>query len=206
MTTVIILAAGTSTRLGRAKQTLHYKGHSLLKHTIKAAVDSGVGSVVVVIGANEQEISTNIENEPVAVVFNKSFPEGISSSIKAGVNYVIELNPQCENIILMVCDQPHVDGSLLRKLLDAKLTTNQPIVACSYSDTIGVPALFGKSLFPELLSLKGEEGGKKVLLKHKDSVAAIPFPSGEIDIDTAADYDELIRSKDDPALAPNDVE
>ena len=192
MTSIIILAAGTSTRLGRAKQTLQYKGDSLLKHTIKVALDSGVGSVVVVIGANEQEIFTNIENEPVAVVFNKNFQEGIASSIRTGLNYVTKLDQSCENVILMVCDQPHVDGSLLRRLLDTKFTTDKRIVACSYSDTIGVPALFDKELFPELLSLKSEEGGKKVLLRYSDAVAAIPFPSGEIDIDTAADYEALI--------------
>jgi molybdenum cofactor cytidylyltransferase len=192
MTSIIILAAGASTRLGRSKQTLQYKGHSLLNHTIKAAVDSGIGSVVVVIGANEQEVCTNIENEPVVVVFNKNFNEGIASSIRTGLSYVIELDQSCENVILMVCDQPHVDGSVLRRLVDTKFSTNKRIVACSYSDTIGVPALFDKELFPELLSLEGEEGGKKVLLKYRDSVATIPFPSGEIDIDTAADYDALI--------------
>lgn len=195
MTGIIILAAGTSSRLGKPKQTLHYKDQSLLKHTIKAAVDSTVGPVIVVIGANEKEISEHLENEPITVVSNKSFEEGIASSIRAGLTHLLDSNKDCEAAVLMVCDQPYVDGSLLNNLAEAKQRTNKPIVASAYKDTLGVPALFDKSLFPELLSLDGEEGGKKVILKHLNQVASIPFPAGDIDIDTAADYDALIAPK-----------
>lgn len=193
MINIIILAAGASKRLGRSKQTLQYKGDSLLKHAIKAAVDSGIGRTVVVIGANEKEICTSIENEPVAVVYNGGYQEGLGSSIRSGLTYVLGLDEDCEGVILMVCDQPHVEGSLLKALVDTKLRNNKPIIACAYSDTIGVPAYFDKMFFPELLDLKGEEGGKKILLMHKDAVVTVPFPAGEIDIDTAADYDALIN-------------
>lgn len=193
MTAIIILAAGSSSRLGRPKQTLHYKDQSLLKHTIKAAVDSAIGPVIVVIGANEQEISAHVENESVTIVSNKNFTEGIASSIKAGVTHVLDHYKNIENIILMVCDQPYVEGNLLKHLVETKHTANKPIAACSYMDTIGVPALFDKRYFPELLSLQGEEGGKKILFKHKDSIASIPFPAGDIDIDTPADYEALIN-------------
>jgi molybdenum cofactor cytidylyltransferase len=193
MTAIIILAAGASTRLGRSKQTVPYKGSSLLKHTIKVAVDTDLGPVIVVIGANEKEISAHIEQEAVTIVLNKDYQEGIASSIRTGLNEVQEHHKDCENIILMVCDQPHVNKELLTSLLDTKNSTNKPIAASAYKDTIGVPALFDKHFIPELLSLQGEEGGKKILLKHHESVAVVPFPSGEIDIDTPADLDSLAR-------------
>ncbi len=192
MNVIIILAAGASTRLGRAKQTLPYQGSSLLKHTIKVALDSNIGPVLVVLGANEKEISAHIETEAVTVLLNKDYHEGISSSIKTGLNYMLEYYKDGENIILMVCDQPYVDDNILESLVEEKLSTSKPLVACTYKDTIGVPALFDKRFFPELLSLQGEEGGKKVLLNHQDLVATVPFPLGEIDIDTASDFDALI--------------
>jgi molybdenum cofactor cytidylyltransferase len=191
MTAIIILAAGASLRLGRAKQTLPYKDETLLKHTIKAAVDSGIGPVIVVVGANEKEIRAHIENAPVSIILNRDFQEGIASSIKVGVSYILDTHKDCENMILMVCDQPYVNANLLKNLCNTKQTTRNLIAACSYKDTIGVPALFDKALFGKLLLLKGEEGGKKVLFQHKEKVATIPFPEGVIDIDTEADYEAL---------------
>ena len=191
MTAVIILAAGTSSRLGHPKQLLPFQDQSLLKHAIKAALDSGVEPVVVVIRSNEKEIHSHIEDEPISIVLNEDYMQGIASSIKAGLGYILEAHKECDSVILMVCDQPHVNPALLKNLVTTKQETNKPIVACSYKNTIGVPALFDKKFFPELLSLNGEEGGKKVLLHHENEVAAIAFPKGEIDIDTPADYDAL---------------
>ena len=193
MTGIIILAAGASTRLGRSKQMVPYHGSSLLKHTIRVALDADIGPVIVVMGANEKEISAHIDHEDVNTVVNENYKEGIASSIRTGINDVEEYHEDCENIILMVCDQPYVNKELLKSLLEAKHTTKKTMVASAYKDTIGVPALFDKRFFPELLSLQGEEGGKKVLLKHPESLATVPFPLGEIDIDTPADLNALDR-------------
>jgi molybdenum cofactor cytidylyltransferase len=193
MTVIVILAAGESTRLGRPKQTLQYEDQSLLKHTIKAAVDSDIGPVIVVIGSNEKEIHAHIENDPISIVLNNDFHEGIGSSIRTGISHILEVHKDCDNVILMVCDQPYVTAGLLKAMIDTCEKTNKPIVACSYKNTIGVPSLFDKRFFPELLSLTGEEGGKMVLLQHEEDIATVPFPEGEIDIDTMADYEGLIK-------------
>lgn len=147
MTAIIILAAGGSARLGRAKQTLHYKDKSLLKHAVAAAVNAVIGPVIVVIGANEEEVRAHLENEHFLIVTNKNWKDGMASSIKAGLSYLLKYKEDAENIILMVCDQPYVDENLLKRLIDTKLTTNKPIAACSYKDTVGVPALFNKIFF-----------------------------------------------------------
>ena len=193
MTGIIILAAGASSRLGRAKQRLIYQGKSLLKHAIDAAINAAVGPVIVVIGANENEILTEIETEEVLLAQNRDWQEGIASSIHVGLIDLLHQFPDIENAILMVCDQPYVEKELLIKLVDTKRTSKKLLVACSYKETIGVPALFDKQFFPELLSLKGDEGGKKVLLQHLDEMGVVSFPAGATDIDTETDYEALIK-------------
>jgi molybdenum cofactor cytidylyltransferase len=190
MTATIILAAGASTRLGRAKQSLIYNGKSLLQRAIDTAVDAQLGPVLVVLGANQEEIRHEVNNVAL-IVENSRSNEGMATSIAAGVTRTLQEFDAVDDIILMVCDQPFVSEKLLQHLVTTKNSTQQPIVACAYNDTVGVPVLFDKTFFPSLLSLQGEEGGKKILLNHPDAIATIPFPGGAIDIDTAADYAAL---------------
>lgn len=191
MTAIIILAAGASSRLGRAKQRLQYKGKTLLNHAIDTALEAGVGPVIVVIGANENEILSEIDTEKVLIAHNSQWKEGMASSIHAGLNTALQTYDDLNAVILMVCDQPYVDSFLLKNLVRAKMTTNRSIAASSYNDTIGVPALFDKHLFSKLFSLKGDEGGKKVLFQHDEEISTVPFPDGSIDIDTESDYQSL---------------
>jgi molybdenum cofactor cytidylyltransferase len=94
----------------------------------------------------------------------------------------------------MLCDQPFVTARILDSILYKQQETNKKIVACTYKDTIGVPVLFSRSLFDELALLQGQEGAKKVLNGHPDDIATIPFEKGGVDIDTIADYEELLRN------------
>ena len=94
-------------------------------------------------------------------------------------------------MIILLCDQPFVSAELLDAMIDKQAETGKPIVACTYNGTIGVPVLFERALFAELLLLQGNEGAKKVLKNHIPDIALIPFEQGGIDIDTPADYDNL---------------
>ena len=111
---------------------------------------------------------------------------GMSSSMQCGLRYLIE-SSQVEQVILMLCDQPHVSQELLNQLIHKKKTSGKGIVACSYADTVGVPALFDQCYFSELLELKGSEGAKKVILSHLEDVFLIDFPLGAVDLDTEED-------------------
>ncbi|GEO09577.1 nucleotidyltransferase family protein [Segetibacter aerophilus] len=193
MIAVIILAAGESSRLGRAKQRLEYKGKTLLNHAIDTAIEAAVGPVIVVMGARENEIVSEIDTKKILVAHNARWQEGTASSIHAGLTAAMQKYPELDSVILMVCDQPYVDPSLLKNLADTRNTSNKSIVASSYNDTVGVPALFDKRFFPELLSLKGDEGGKKVLFHHDADISTVPFPEGSIDIDTESDYQSLSK-------------
>lgn len=195
MTGLIILAAGSSSRLRHPKQKLLFNGKTLLQQTVETAIHSLCKPIIVVLGAYAEEIHADIEKEDVYIYRNDSWEEGMSSSIREGITMLQKTAPNVSDVVLMVSDQPFVDTELLGQLIFEKVATGKEIIACSYSNTLGVPVLFNKKFFPELLSLKGQEGAKKLLMNHTESVHAIPFPLGNIDIDTIEDYEALMKYK-----------
>jgi molybdenum cofactor cytidylyltransferase len=104
---------------------------------------------------------------------------------------LINSSPDVEASVLLVCDQPAVDARLIQRLIALRETTGKTIVASSYADTLGVPALFSRSVFQELLSLDDKAGAKSIVLRSRERVALLPFPGGEIDIDTWEDWEKL---------------
>ena len=127
------------------------------------------------------------------IVENKNWRKGIGSSIRVGVEYLIGLEPGISAVVLLVCDQPLLDAEVIANLRVLHQETGKEIVASSYADTLGVPALFARDVFPELLALSGEKGAKKIILANQERVAKSPFPGGQLDIDTLADYENLMR-------------
>lgn len=187
---LIILAAGSSSRLGKPKQNLVFQGNTLLQRSIKAALAADCQQIVVALGANAQVIEPTIIDQPIQIIHNPYWEAGMSSSISYGLAALLKSNPQMQSVILMLCDQPFADTAIINQLIQAS-TNNKHLVACNYNGTIGVPALFDKSHFEELLTLKGNEGAKKLLLKYTNEVHTVPFPLGMIDIDTIGDYERL---------------
>ncbi len=193
MTGIIILAAGSSSRLGTAKQNLVYQGKTLLQRAIETAVAAEAGEVIVVLGANAGTIMPFINEYPVHVVENPGWDEGMASTIRGGLRELQKINPGFDSVILMLCDQPFVDTALLNRLILAKST--KKIVACAYNDTAGPPVLFDKFYVDELLLLKGQEGAKKLLTTYHDDVITISFPLGSVDVDTMEDYKKIVEGK-----------
>jgi len=193
MTGLIILAAGESSRLGFPKQTLLYKGKPLLELAIEAGVKSKCGPIIVVLGANADAIKKGIKKYDVHVTCNTDWAEGMSSSIRIGIKQFQNIQG-IDSVVIMLCDQPFVTGATIDSLLYKQEETAKKIVASTYKDILGVPALFHKSLYDELLLLRGQEGAKKVLSNHPNDIAAVPFEKGSIDIDTLADYENLIKN------------
>jgi molybdenum cofactor cytidylyltransferase len=189
MTGIIILAAGSSSRLGRPKQNLVYKDKTLLQRAVEIAGLSVCEPVIVILGANADVIGPTIKDLDITIVQNNHWEEGMASSIRAGINALKKYRNTIDSAILMLCDQPFADVSLLNRLVEHKSING--IVACSYSNTIGAPVLFSASYFDELLSLKGQEGAKKLLLKYPEDITTVLFPLGNIDIDTMEDFEKL---------------
>jgi molybdenum cofactor cytidylyltransferase len=196
MTGLIILAAGASSRLGTPKQNLIYQGQTLLQRAIHTALTSACcEKIVVVLGANEGVIRPNIFDHQINITYNPNWQEGIASSIRLGITELQKLEPNIKAAILMLCDQPFVDPLLIYQLTERKAENNNGIIACAYKDTLGVPALFDASYFPQLLMLQGKEGAKKLIKAFSHDVLPVAFPLGAIDIDTMDDYEGLEERK-----------
>lgn len=188
---IVILAAGSSSRLGRPKQLLQYKETTLLNNTILEASKVQNSFVAVVTGANSESVLKELNSAEITTCFNLDWETGMSSSIVKGLNEILLLNPDCEQCIFAVCDQPFVTASIFENLINEHDKTGKAIVASAYSKTLGTPVLFHKKYFPELLELKGQEGAKKIIKKYAEDTASIIFEKGNIDIDTEEDYDKL---------------
>jgi len=186
----ILLAAGGSSRIRTPKQLLRYQNRSLLQHAAEIAVDSNAGETLVVVGFELERMKTELRGLEVRVVENPGWQEGIASSIRVAIS---SLPPSFESVIILLCDQPLITTELLNELIRTRERTGKPIVACQYEGTAGVPALFHCSVFPELALLKGDRGAKHLIEQYGDRVALIPFPGGNVDIDTLADYERYIR-------------
>ena len=189
-TGVILLAAGSSSRLGRPKQLINYQGKTLIQKAIEAAQHSAADDLVVVLGSNSELIQTGIESKEVPVLVHARWEEGMSSSMQCGLQFLIETS-RVDQVLLMLCDQPYVSQGLLDQLMNEKKDSVKGIVACSYAGTLGVPALFDQFYFPELLALNGTEGAKKVILNHQADTVLIDFPLGAIDLDTEEDVQKF---------------
>lgn len=186
-TSIIILAAGNSSRLGLPKQLLRYKDKSLLRRIVESALEVRASEVIAVLGFSSDRMQHDFEGLPVRTVLNREWPEGIASSIRAGMNAV---HPQSEAALISLCDQPAVTPELLSRLISL-CSREKPIAATEYNRILGVPACFDRSIFPELLLLQGDTGAKKVIARDKTRVAAYPFPRAAMDLDTLEDYENL---------------
>lgn len=187
MTGIVILAAGSSSRLGQPKQNLVFEGETLLQRIIKRSLAVANGPVIVVLGGNADLIKPTIEDLPVTIICNDNWQHGMSSSITAGITEIQKSG--VSSVIITLCDQPFINCDLLTQLMSGR--SSGAIVACSYNNTIGTPALFGSKYFSELLELKGSEGAKHLLIRYKEDARIIPFPLGNVDIDTMDDFNKL---------------
>jgi molybdenum cofactor cytidylyltransferase len=193
---IIILAAGSSSRLGQHKQQIKVEGKSLLERTTQAALDSGAHPIIVVLGNQAATHKKIIEPLPVSMVIHEDWSKGMGSTLKAGIQSLLKDYPETEAIIISVCDQPYLTADHFKKLISVYSNTSSEVVTSHYKDTKGVPALFSKSLFQKLLQLEDEEGARKIIQQHKGTIALVPFEKGEVDIDTPEDLNYLLNNKD----------
>jgi molybdenum cofactor cytidylyltransferase len=187
----VILAAGGSSRFGQPKQLIPFQGKSLVRRTIDAACEAGCAPVVVVIGSEDEGFRRELDHACVVTVQNRQWQRGLGSSIRCGIRGLINSTPDVEATVLLVCDQPAVDARVIQRLIALFETTGKSIIASSYANTLGVPALFTRSVFEELLSPGDTAGAKSIILRNGARVAPFSFPEGQFDIDTREDWEKL---------------
>lgn len=196
---IILLAAGQSNRLGQPKQLLEYDGDTLIRRAAQVALNAACGPVIVVLGAYAEQIRPFLSLPGIQVVVNDAWQTGMASSIRAGLEYLLQQHPQTDGALIMVCDQPLLEQTVLQRLIHMQQASGNPVVCCAYGDSLGTPALFHRSLFPELLRLQGDAGARKLLQQSGDGVGKLKFEKGLLDIDTLEDYSTLLQEKN-PAL------
>ena len=189
-TDIVILAAGASTRLGRPKQLLPWQGKTLLQHAVETALTIATQPVVVT-GCNADQLVAGVDHTLVHIIFNPEWEQGIASSIRCGLQALLSRTPPPDQVIFMVCDQPFVTPGLLLDLINERQKSHKSIIASSYAGTLGIPALFDKTHFAQLLDLQGDTGAKKIIQQYSEEVGSVEFKNGELDIDTEVEYKKL---------------
>lgn len=193
-TGVIVLAAGNSSRMGKSKQLLPFKGKTFLQLALDAAVDLSGGPVIVVLGFEADKIAAGINSDRIRLVINEKWPEGMGGSIALGMEYLLNYFPSTDSVIITVCDQPFADVSVLRNLQQRRENSGKGIIASSYSGTKGTPALFQRKYYSELQQLSGLKGAKSLIERYKEDVDSVYFPEGHIDVDSPEEYENLIKN------------
>ena len=192
----VVLAAGGSIRFGKPKQLAIFQGEPLVRRIVTAAKDAGCAQVVVVVGASAAQITAVLAGLSISIIEHPNWSNGLGSSIAIGVKHAASIIPDLDAAILLACDQPFVNAVMLRQLIQMHLENKKPIVASAYAETLGVPALFDRSCFGDLLQLTGDSGAKAIILARRNDVTPFDFSAAAIDIDTAADYEKLRHGGD----------
>jgi molybdenum cofactor cytidylyltransferase len=184
----IVLAAGASSRFGSAKQLVRVAGRPLLHTAVARAAEVAGTAVSVVLGARAAELTPLLKHSQASVIINRDWREGLASSIRAGV---ARLPPSCMAVLLTLVDQPAVTAEDLKRLVSAWRRQPDYIAAARYGTTTGVPAIFPRSTFPDLQSLRGDTGARALLQRNPDRVVRVPMASAALDIDTPEDLLKL---------------
>jgi molybdenum cofactor cytidylyltransferase len=188
--TGLVLAAGGSSRLGRPKQLLPYRGATLLDAVLATARRCPFDQLVVALGGAAGEVRDVVDLADADVVVNDAYGAGCSSSIAAALS---ALDPRCDVLVLLLGDQPGVTPGSVGALLAAR--GDAPLAVCRYDDGRGHPFAFGRDAFADLAELHGDKAVWKLLDRRADEVAEAPVPGPvPLDVDTWEDYEAVLAT------------
>jgi 2-haloacid dehalogenase len=190
----LILAAGTSSRLGRTKQLLELHGRPLLQFVIDAAAGAGLGEVVVVLGHEAERVGAALWLPPGArTVINRDYDQGQSTSLRTGLD---ALSARSEAAVVLLGDQPGISSDMIRTTVSRFRLGDAPVVRGSHGDVPGHPVVVGRDEWGEWRSLSGDAGARVLIESHPERVAEVDLgPAAIVDVDTQADYENLIRKE-----------
>ena len=213
MTAAIILAAGSSSRMGGGKHKLMLPldGRPVLARVIDATLASQARPIIVVIGHQSAQVRLQIEHytayKDVAIIENDQYLQGMSTSLHKGIQIILangyknDLLRNVDSTLILLGDQPLITPQIINELITAYRTAGKRIVAPLYKGKRGNPVLFDKSLFRELIEVTGDEGGRTVLERHRDEVELIEMgdTQANFDVDTWEAYEQVVEAwKDQP--------
>ncbi|MCK5162639.1 MAG: nucleotidyltransferase family protein [Desulfobacula sp.] len=190
----IILAAGSSLRMGKTKQLLPFGSSTLLGQVVQNAKDSALNEIIVVLGHGADEIEKAIDLSGTKVVRNTEYSKGHSTSLIKGLENISSI---CDAAMFLLGDQPLVTAAIINRLIDACKTSDAPIIIPYCNDIRGNPVIFAKSLFHRLKSLIGDTGPRVLFNEFQESILKVPIADEAIlvDVDTMDDYKKLMSKK-----------
>lgn len=191
----IILGAGASSRMGEPKQLLQWQRESLVQRAVRQAENLQVGPVILVLGANAALIEAEVQEGRYLLAYNEAWETGMGSSIVSGMQALSASTQSLDAVLITLVDQPLVNTSDLEKIIEIFKKNNTPLVAASYGNTLGVPALFSADLFPELLTLSGQKGAKAIISKYSQTLAKLDLPAAKLDLDTPEEWKAFLERK-----------
>jgi molybdenum cofactor cytidylyltransferase len=208
-TAAIILAAGSSSRMGggRHKLLLPLDDRPVLAHVIDATLASQARPIIVVLGHQADEVRLQIKpyttHPDITLVDNADYLQGMSTSMCMGVQVLMSsgykkqtFSYHVDSALIMLGDQPMITSRVIDTLIIAYRTTGKRIIAPLYNGKRGSPVLFDMSLFPELMEVTGDEGGRIVLERHRQDVELIEMGSAlaNYDVDTWEAYQQVVEA------------
>lgn len=206
-TAAIILAAGSSSRMGggRHKLLLLLHDRPVLAHVLDAVLASQARPVVLVLGHQAEQvraqIASYITHPDLSIIENPHYLQGMSTSMRLGIQtlqtygYTKYSDENVDSALVLLGDQPLISAQDIDTLIATYRTTGKKIISPTYEGKRGNPTLFDASLFPELLEVTGDEGGRSVLERHRDEIASVAMgnPLANIDVDTWEAYQRIVE-------------
>ncbi|HEY4159148.1 MAG TPA: nucleotidyltransferase family protein [Polyangiaceae bacterium] len=183
-----LLAAGGSRRLGFPKQLVHWEGLPLVRRAAECGLGSHCAETLVVLGAHAVRVREALGELPVTLRENQGWREGLASSVRTAALWAIER--KLDGLLLTLCDQPGLTSNHLDTLLFMHRRTGM-VVASHYGGRSAVPALFPAAQLRSLLKLRGDRGARELLRAHRP-LALVPWPEGELDVDTQSELQRLL--------------
>ncbi len=196
----IVLAAGSSSRMGRPKQLLPIGGQPMVRRVTESMCETSLAQVVVVVGAHAEAVTAALAGLSVDIVANEDWAAGMSTSVRAGLG---ALRPEIQAALIALADQPALTPDLLRTLVARHQSSGAPITAPFYQGQRGNPVLFDRQLFPELLAVEGDRGGRALFARYQGQIERVEVDDPAViqDIDTIEDYESMPESPSHPEPA-----
>jgi molybdenum cofactor cytidylyltransferase len=187
----VVLAAGAATRMGKLKQLLPFRGRTLVQHAVAQVLEAGFDPVLVVVGAGAHQIREAVSAEQVVVLENENWNTGMGSSLSSAISHLEREKFDCTAVAITLADQPFVTGGHLQAMHEQLHRTGAEVVAAEYNNTLGVPAIFTRALFPLLAALPRDAGARQLVRKPGLDVRPFPLPEAAVDVDTPEDFANL---------------
>lgn len=187
----IVLAAGMSKRMGTIKQLIKVGDRTLLETTLAAVQESAIRETILVLGHEAETIAKTLKQDPAPkLIVNTSYPEGMSSSIRAGLNAV---SPESSAAMIVLADQPLLSAAVINRMIHEYESLHAAIVLPVYRGFRGNPVLIDRSLFPEMMQISGDIGCRSIFGLHPEKIHKVQVEDIGIlvDIDTADDLTKL---------------